>query len=267
MPATRGQDGRRPSPRPGWTLEIVKRSEPHVRRPAQAMDRRANVRLDQPQPPSGPRLRALRRTVAAFVRLAMIRIMLRGRQGVERGDSKFPDRLYAADGLELTQSHRRTAEERMVPENMEPEPEQPARPSRGNDRSRASSGSVRFRCVLAAAFLARRRPSPTASFHTTSDSTFMRDNWLSKSVFRLLRRPSGPLLPRLARMAVFAVLSAVARAGAAAGKPRMYSTGFSSGLYGGEVEQGRGSPACAFAAQLCQPAPSTLRTASPPRAR
>ena len=44
-----------------WTLEIVKRNDAaSLRRPAQTLDRRAHLRLDQPQPPPGPRLRALR---------------------------------------------------------------------------------------------------------------------------------------------------------------------------------------------------------------
>ncbi len=44
-----------------WTLQIVKRSDrPSLCRSAQALDRRAHLCLDQPQPPFGPRLRALR---------------------------------------------------------------------------------------------------------------------------------------------------------------------------------------------------------------
>ena len=44
-----------------WTIEIVKRSDTaSLRRPAQAMDRRTDLRLDQPQPPPRARFRALR---------------------------------------------------------------------------------------------------------------------------------------------------------------------------------------------------------------
>ena len=49
----------------------------HLRRLAQAMDCRAHVRMDQPQPPFERDFERYARTTAAFIRLAMIRIMLR----------------------------------------------------------------------------------------------------------------------------------------------------------------------------------------------
>jgi hypothetical protein len=48
-----------------------------IRSLAQAMDRRKDIRLDQSQSPLGARLERYATTVAAFIRLAMIRIMLR----------------------------------------------------------------------------------------------------------------------------------------------------------------------------------------------
>jgi hypothetical protein len=43
-----------------WVFEIVKRNAAQIRRIAQALDRRTNPGLDQPQSPLGTRFRALR---------------------------------------------------------------------------------------------------------------------------------------------------------------------------------------------------------------
>ena len=60
-----------------WAGDRQTQRAASLRRPAQALDRRAHPRLDQPQPPPCRDFERYARTVAAFIRLAMIRIMLR----------------------------------------------------------------------------------------------------------------------------------------------------------------------------------------------
>jgi hypothetical protein len=68
----RGQDGILDH-RDRWTLARRRR----IRSLTQALDRRTNLCLAQPFSTLGTRFRALRQDVAAFIRLAMIRIMLK----------------------------------------------------------------------------------------------------------------------------------------------------------------------------------------------
>jgi transposase len=60
-----------------WTVEIVERLSTAVGFEVlpKTLDRRRHLCLAQPVPPPSTRLRALRQAVAAFIHLAMIRIM------------------------------------------------------------------------------------------------------------------------------------------------------------------------------------------------
>ena len=61
-----------------WKLEIVKRSNAAgFEVLPETMDRREDLRLDQSQPPLARDFERYAATAAAFIRLAMIRIMLR----------------------------------------------------------------------------------------------------------------------------------------------------------------------------------------------
>jgi transposase len=61
-----------------WKMEIVRRCDRHrFRGAAEALDRRAHHRLDQPQPRLVRDFERHCRIAAAFVRMAMIRVMLR----------------------------------------------------------------------------------------------------------------------------------------------------------------------------------------------